>query len=281
MNTPYVPRIRDSLSKKEIIPFIGVYDVFSASIAARYFNGLFLSGYSFAASYYGLPDIGFITWTDMRNFVERVRAILPRHQLLVDIDDGYGDPEIAAHVASRMESAGASGIVLEDQKRPRKCGHMDGKQLLELDEYLVKLKKVLNVRKEMFVIARTDATEEHEIIKRIKEFQETGADAVLVEAIRDIGFIKKLKKITNKPIMINKIAGGKSPDWSLNELKNAGVTFVNYSTPCLFAAQGGVEEAMIHLKNSDGVLGDGNSGRVDLSQCSSITDENLKKGSTA
>jgi 2-methylisocitrate lyase-like PEP mutase family enzyme len=119
---------------------IGVYDVFSATLAARQFGGLFLSGFSFAASHYGLPDHGYIAWTDMLAFAERVRTILPDHHLLVDIDDGYGDPEIVAHVVQRLERAGVSGIVLEDQQRPRRCGHYEGKQILPVPDYLEKLK---------------------------------------------------------------------------------------------------------------------------------------------
>lgn len=81
------------LNQRDIFPFIGVYDVFSASIAAKYYDGIFISGFGFAASHYGLPDIGFIAWSDIVAFVQRVRTILPHHYLLVDIDDGYVDSE--------------------------------------------------------------------------------------------------------------------------------------------------------------------------------------------
>ena len=90
--------LRREVEHNEQVAFTGVYDVFSATIAAKYSRSLFLSGFGFAASYYGLPDIGFIAWTDMVQFVQRIRAVLPEHDLLVDIDDGYGDPEVAAHV---------------------------------------------------------------------------------------------------------------------------------------------------------------------------------------
>src|SRR3990167_8196533 len=86
-------RLRESIASTKILPFIGVYDVFSATVAARHFDSLFVSGFGFAASHYGLPDIGFITWTDIVAFVQRIRTVLPMHNLLVDIDDGYCDPE--------------------------------------------------------------------------------------------------------------------------------------------------------------------------------------------
>src|SRR5215831_16646164 len=176
--------LRRVLTQRAITPFIGVYDVFSASVVAKYYDGIFISGFSFAASFYGLPDIGFIAWSDLLSFVQRVRAVLPRHHMLVDIDDGYCDPEVACHVVALLESSGASGVVLEDQKRPRRCGHFDGKQLLELPEFLAKLKKVLNTRKDMFVVARTDAGGMEEQIVRARSFAEVGADAVLIDGIR-------------------------------------------------------------------------------------------------
>ena len=126
-------RLRDSLNGRAIMPFIGVYDVFSASLAAKHYDALFVSGYGFAASFYGMPDIGFITWSDMVAYAQRIRTVLPSHHLLVDIDDGYVDPEVACHVVSLLEACGASGVVLEDQKRPRRCGHFAGKQIMELD----------------------------------------------------------------------------------------------------------------------------------------------------
>src|SRR5687768_13357881 len=118
MRESYGSLLRREMARRDIIPFIGVYAVFSATVAAEHFDALFASGFSFAASQYGLPDIGFIPWTEIVTFVQRVRAVLPHQHLLVDIDDGYGDGDIAAHVVSVLESAGASGVVLEDQQRP-------------------------------------------------------------------------------------------------------------------------------------------------------------------
>src|SRR5262245_58193425 len=152
-------RLRAALKGRAPIPFIGIYDVFSATLAARHFDALFVSWFGFAASQYGMPDIGFIAWSDMVACVQRLRAVLPAPHLLVDIDDGYGDVEVACHVVRLLESVGASGVVLEDQKRPRRCGHLDGKQLLELDEFRARLRLVLAARRDLVVVARTDATD--------------------------------------------------------------------------------------------------------------------------
>ncbi len=257
---PQKINLKQALETREIIPFIGVYDVFSASIAGKYYDGIFISGFGFAASYYGLPDIGFIAWSDLVAFVQRVKTILPHHYILVDIDDGYVDAEVACHVVSLLESIGVSGIIIEDQKRPRRCGHVDGKLLMDTEDFLEKLNKVLSSRQNLLVIARTDASDLSEILHRAQAYTAAGADAILADGITDLEIIRKLKTITDKPLVFNQIAGGKSPPCSLSQLKDAGVSLVNYSTPCLFAAQAALETEMQLLKEQDGFLQKANIG---------------------
>ena len=247
-------KLRAALEVEPIVPFIGVYDCFSAKVAAQHYPAIFLSGFSFSASYYGLPDEGYVTWTDMVALVQRVRTVLPHHHIIVDIDDGYCDVEVACHVIRLLEQVGASGVMLEDQKRPRKCGHFSGKTLLPQVEYLEKLEKVLNARNDLFIMARTDSLDPEDRIKRAKAYAEAGADAVLVEAINSLDTIRTLKPQVKKPLVVNQIAGGKSPVWTLTDLKEVGVNLVLYSTPTLFAAQSAIESMLNHLKANDGLL---------------------------
>ncbi|HDK37914.1 MAG TPA: isocitrate lyase/PEP mutase family protein [Thiolapillus brandeum] len=267
-------QLRQQLSAGELITFIGVYDVFSASIAARHFNGIFISGFSFAASHYGLPDIGFITWSDIVAFTQRVRTIVPRHHILVDIDDGYCDPEVASHVVSLLERMGASGVILEDQQRPRQCGHFDGKQIMPLEQYCKKLEKVLDTRRDLLVVARSDATDKGEVMERSIAYAQTGADAILVDGVKDLSLLQELRQATGKPVVFNQIAGGKSPLHSISEMRRAGVSMVNYSTPCLFAAQAAVEKAMIELHANDGLLPESPEDS-ELQCCAELLNENL------
>ena len=267
-------RMREAMRQNVITPFIGVYDVFSASLAARHYDALFLSGFGFAASFYGLPDIGFITWTDMVSYVQRIRTVLPSHHLLVDIDDGYTDPETACHVVSVLEASGASGVVLEDQKRPRRCGHFEGKQIMELDEYLAKLRQVLATRRDLFVIARTDSSDPEDMHRRVLAFGEAGADAVLVDGLTSLEMVRKLSAETTRPFCFNQLAGGKSPDCTLAELREAGVKIVIYSTPCLFVVQAAIEDAMTDLKKADGSL---RGSRVGTKDCTRILSDNLAR----
>ncbi len=268
--------LRTRLAGGDIVPFIGVYDVFSASIAARRYDTLFLSGFSFAASHYGLPDIGFIAWSDLVAFVHRLRALLPRAHLLVDIDDGYGDPEIACHVVSLLEAAGASGVILEDQQRPRRCGHLDGKQILPLEQFVDKLERVLATRREMLVVARTDASDPADIRRRARAFDAAGADAILVDGQRDFELLRIIKSEVSRPLAFNMIAGGKSPRCSLPQLAAAGISIAIYSTPCLFAAQAAIASAVDCLERTDGVLPEPAPGRtVGLGACVDRLQENL------
>ncbi|WP_405998379.1 oxaloacetate decarboxylase [Streptomyces sp. NBC_00829] len=261
----YGRTLREAISNSETTPLIGIYDMYSASIAANHYNGFFVSGFGFAASHYGLPDIGFIAWPDMVAFAERLRLAFPRHHMVVDIDDGYVDPEVACHVVQRLERIGVSGVILEDQKRPRRCGHADGKQVLPLEEYLEKLNLVLESRSDLVVVARTDAVEESEIVRRAAALAETDADVVLVDGVRSVEWIRKIRGVVgDKKLMFNQIAGGKSPRLSLPELTELGIDVAIYSTPCLFAAHTAIDSALTDLKNADGRLPDTTRGAAEV-----------------
>lgn len=267
-------RLRAAVLERDIMPFIGTYDVFSAALAGRHFDALFISGFGFAASHYGLPDIGFITWSEIVYYVQRIRTVLPQHHLLVDIDDGYCDPEVACHVVSILEASGASGVVLEDQKRPRRCGHFEGKQIMDLGEYVSKLQHVLATRRDLFVVARTDSSDMDDIERRVLAFAAAGADAVLVDGLTSLDTVRKLSAKVDRPFCFNQIAGGKSPPCTLTELKEAGARLVIYSTPCLFAAQPAIEDALLALKQSDGSLA---GSRIGVKECTRVLQENLAR----
>jgi 2-methylisocitrate lyase-like PEP mutase family enzyme len=268
-------RLKEAVRAEGVTPLIGIFDMFSASVAARHYDGLFVSGFGFAASHYGLPDIGFIAWPDIVAFTRRLRLAFPWHHLLVDIDDGYADPEVACHVVGHLEAGGASGVILEDQDRPRRCGHVDGKRLLPLDDYLEKLDMVLRTRRDLVVVARTDATEEEEILRRAEALAATDADVVLVDGVRSAAWLRKIKAVVGgKPLLFNQIAGGRSPRFSLAELGELGVDVAIYSTPCLFAAQEAMDEALTRLAHDDGRLP---AGPVGVASCLDLLERNISR----
>ncbi|WP_055588184.1 isocitrate lyase/PEP mutase family protein [Peterkaempfera griseoplana] len=275
----YGTALRREIAAPGTTPLIGIYDMYSASVAAEHFDGFFVSGFGFAASHYGLPDIGFIAWPDMAAFVERLRLAFPGRHLLVDIDDGYVDPEVACHVVQRLDRAGASGIILEDQKRPRRCGHADGKLVLPFEEYLEKLHLVLECRGNMVVVARTDAVEEDDILRRAAALAKTDADVVLVDGVRSVEWIRRIRDVLgDKPLLFNQIAGGKSPRLSLPELTALGVDIAIYSTPCLFAAHAAIDAALRDLKAAQGRLPDAADGAaVGVREATRLLERNISR----
>jgi 2-methylisocitrate lyase-like PEP mutase family enzyme len=196
----------------------------------------------------------------------------------VDIDDGYVDPEVACHVVEHLERIGASGVILEDQKRPRRCGHVTGKQILPIEEYLEKLNLVLETRTELVVVARTDATEESEILRRAEMLAATDADVLLVDGVRSAEWIRKVRGVVgNKPLLFNQIAGGLSPRLSLTELEELGVNVAIYSTPCLFAAHTAIVTALVELRANDGRLAEVKSDDVGVATSIGLLERNLSR----
>ncbi|MDA0349154.1 MAG: isocitrate lyase/PEP mutase family protein [Verrucomicrobia bacterium] len=258
---------RRRIGENRILPLIGIYDVFSALIASKSFEGVFCSGYSYAASAYGLPDVGYVNWRDMTDWATKVRHAIPNTQILVDVDDGFGDQVVAANTVRNLEANGLSAVMMEDQKRPRRCGHFEGKEILPIQEYLTKLTTVVESRRSIFVIARTDATDPSEGIDRAVAYAESGADGVMVEAIKDLDTIAKLRSQISVPIMVNQLHGGKSPDWRFDELEDAGASIVIYSTPCLFAAQYGIEKYLQEMVEKRGLP---QQGTVSMDDCAKV-----------
>jgi 2-methylisocitrate lyase-like PEP mutase family enzyme len=274
----YGDALRTEVHNEGTTPLIGIFDMYSASLAAKHYGGMFVSGFGFAASYYGLPDIGFIAWPDMVSFVQRLRLAFPQQHLLVDIDDGYVDPEVACHVVDNLERIGASGVILEDQQRPRRCGHVSGKQILPIEQYLEKLNLVLETRTELLVVARTDATEEREILRRAEILAATDADVLLVDGVRSVEWIRKVRSVVGgKPLLFNQIAGGLSPRLSLTELEELGINVAIYSTPCLFAAHTAMAHALIELRANDGRLAEVKSDDVGVAASIALLEKNISR----
>jgi 2-methylisocitrate lyase-like PEP mutase family enzyme len=252
----YGKSLQQRLDEDSILPLIGVYDVFSATLAARHFDAVFCSGYGLSASYYGLPDEGYIAWTDVVAWVTRIRHVLPETHIVVDIDDGYGDINTAMNAVQRLNAIGASGVIFEDQKRPKKCGHLEGKAIIPLHEYVSRLKKLIEVKGSLVMVARTDASSISEGLDRAEAFAEAGAECVLVEGIKDAEQIRLIRERVGDgtKILVNLIAGGKTKPISLTELHDYGVDIVNYSTPCLYSAHHAIETALKNLTEDDGRL---------------------------
>src|SRR5215510_14803992 len=179
--------IAELLADAQPLGLPGVYDALSALVAARAgFRAVFLSGYSVSATRLAQPHLGLVTQTEMLDVAARVCAAVDV-PVIVDADTGYGNAFNVERTVEDLVGRGAAGCFLEDQVWPKRCGHMEGKRVVPLDEYLPKLRAALRARggAAFHVTARTDARAVlgvEEAIARARAFADAGADAVFVEA---------------------------------------------------------------------------------------------------
>ena len=183
--------IAELLATGEPLVLPGVYDALSARLAAAAgFRAVFLSGFAMAATRLGRPDVGLLTQTEVLDTARLVCAVSPC-PVIVDIDTGWGGPLNVERTVAEQLRLGAAGWFLEDQEWPKRCGHMEGKRVVPLDEYLPKLHAALRLRgdRPFHVTARTDARAVaglDEAVRRARAYAEAGADAVFVEAPESI-----------------------------------------------------------------------------------------------
>lgn len=242
--------LRKLLSERRAIPVPGAHDVVSAMLIEKTgFNALQVSGFGLSATLLGLPDMAFLSFTEVleftRNIVDAVNI-----PVMADADTGYGNAINAMRVTEKFIKAGAAGLNLEDQVFPKRCGHIEGKTIISSNEMILKIKACAKVRDELdrdFVInARTDAIAVagvEEAIRRGNEYIAAGADMIFVEAPRTIEEIERAVKGIDGLVSINlfdNIEGGKTPLISVEELARIGVARVSIPVGTTFAAARGV-----------------------------------------
>jgi len=228
------------LKSKKPLVIPGVYDALGAKIAQKVgFDAMFQTGYGTSATLFGMPDYGFIGATETVDNARRIcRAVsVP---VIVDSDTGYGNALSVWKLVEELESAGASGIFLEDQKWPKRCGHMQGKEVVSQEEYTEKLSAAIDARKskDFIIVARTDARATKgldEAIERGKQNKKTGADAVFVEAPKTLDEMKKIGKEINAPLVANMIEGGATPLNTAETLSKIGFNIILYPLSVLYA----------------------------------------------
>ena len=232
--------LKSMLKSKKPLVIPGVYDALGAKIAQKVgFDTMFQTGYGTSATLFGMPDYGFIGATETVDNARRIcRAVsVP---VIVDSDTGYGNALSVWKLVEELESAGASGIFLEDQKWPKRCGHMQGKEVVSQEEYTEKLSAAIDARKskDFIIVARTDARATKgldEAIERGKQNKKTGADAIFVEAPRTLDEMKKIGKEINAPLVANMIEGGATPLNTAETLSKIGFNIILYPLSVLYA----------------------------------------------
>ncbi len=245
--------------KSKPLVFPGVYDAITARVAQKAgFEAMFQTGYGTSAALLGMPDYGFIGPTETTENARRIckSVSVP---VIVDADTGYGNPLSVWKLVNELESLGAAGIFLEDQKWPKRCGHMIGKEVVPKEEYIEKLRAALDARKskDFIIVARTDARATEGLdgaIERGLLYKEIGADAVFVEAPKSVEEMKKIGKSIKAPLVANMIEGGATPVLSSKELHKMGFNLILYPLSVLYANTYATLQILKELRKSGTTL---------------------------
>jgi len=266
-------RLRQLLQKPGIIRSLGAHDVFTARlIEAAGLETVFIGGFGTSASLLGLPDVGFLTLTEMADAVRRMaqRVSIP---VVADGDTGHGDLHNVFRTVREFEQAGAAGILLEDQVTPKRCGHFAGKQVIAVEEMVLKLKAALDARRDpdFVIVARTDAVAVEGIdaaIARANRYGETGADVCFIEAPNSQKELERIPREVRYPLLVNMLTGGATPILPVAELEKLGYKIVVCPIESLLVAGAAIQRLIQTLLDR---------GRVDLPAEEMMTFAQVKK----
>lgn len=271
-------RIRDLLAAGHTVNMPGVYDALTARLASEAgFEVSFVSGYSVSAARLAAPDFGYLTQTEMAQTAREVCRV-SGGPVIVDADTGYGNALSAMRTAREFHAAGASGIFLEDQEWPKKCGHFEGKRVVPAEEWLAKLRAVRDLAREgvdLFLVARTDAraaVSMEDAVARARAAMEVGVDAVFVEAPRSVDELRAIADATPGAVRVaNMVEGGRTPLLTPAELHDLGYDLVVTPLTGLFAATRALREAFGTLRR-EGTLRDHMDTIVSFREFEQVTD---------
>ena len=218
------------------------------------FEAVYLSGAGLTNTFYGMPDLGFLSLSDVAQHTAAIRnaVALP---IIVDADTGFGNAVNVRHTVRTLERAGANAIQLEDQVSPKKCGHFEGKGVVSLAEMVGKVRAAVDAREhgDFLVIARTDATAIEGIdaaIARAAAYAEAGADITFVEAPESVEAMRRIPRELSCPQVVNIVIGGKTPTLDVSEFAAMGFGLVLYANAALQGAVRGMTQALQQLRDS-------------------------------
>ena len=232
----------------------GVWDALSARLADQAgFGTVFLSGYAVSGTLLGMPDYGYLTQTEMAEVARRVCTANPNLEVVVDADTGYGNALNTMRTVELWQQAGASGMFLEDQVWPKRCGHMAGKQVIEREDWLAKLRAAVHVATDLHVTARTDARSAigmTEAIERAKMARDTGVDALFVEAPESIAELEQIAAaLPDITLVANMVETGRTPLLTPKELADLGFLLVVSPLSALFTMAKAMQRSLEVLRD--------------------------------
>ena len=246
-------QLRKLLNLPGIISAPGAYDCLTAKIIEQAgFPAIYMTGAGTSVARFGYPDLAITTETEM---VSSARAIVASTDIpvIADADTGYGGILNIQRTIRDYEQAGVAGIHIEDQEFPKRCGHLNGKQVIESDEMVPRIKAAVDARidHDFVVIVRTDAlavTGWEDTIERCYQYIDAGADGLFVEAIRSIEEAETIVNLFQVPIMYNYVETGKSPLINKDDLESMGFKIVIYPVSALLSVTNVVANVMSELK---------------------------------
>jgi 2,3-dimethylmalate lyase len=249
------PIWKQLLARGEPLLLPGAHDALSARLIERAgFSAYVIGGYALVGSRYALPDIGLAGFGEMSAGMRDIISA-SRLPVLVDCDDGYGDAKNAARTIRGYEAMGVSAVFMEDQKAPKRCGHMAGKEVIDADAMAAKLRAAVAAREnpDTFIIARTDARAVHgldEALRRGDLYLKAGADGLFIEAPQTVAELERVgRAFQGVPQLANMVeGGGMTPVLPPNELFRLGFAMVAYPVSLIFRVARTIEKALADLK---------------------------------
>lgn len=245
---------RAGLTSGTLQRFPGAFNPLSAKlIQDKGFEGVYISGAVISADL-GLPDIGLTTLTEVAT---RARQIARMTDLpaLVDADTGFGEPMNVARTVQELEDAGVAGLHIEDQVNPKRCGHLDGKAVVDSDTAIKRIRAAVDARRDpnLLIMARTDIRALDGLdaaIDRAKQLVDAGADAIFPEAMATLAEFEAVRAAVDVPLLANMTEFGKSELFSNEQLANIGINMVIYPVSLLRLAMGAAERGLDDLAAS-------------------------------
>ena len=233
--TPAGERFAALVRRGPILPMPGAYNGLAALQAkAAGFEALYLSGAAMSASM-GLPDLGILTVEDVCVFIRQMSRAA-RLPVLVDGDTGYGEALNVMHMVRAFEEAGAAAVHIEDQVLPKKCGHLNDKKLLPVEEMAAKVAAAARARRHLYIIARTDAAASEGLegaVARACRYLEAGADAIFPEALTSAEMFREFARRIEAPLLANMTEFGRSPYFTAEEFQAMGYRMVIWPVSAL------------------------------------------------
>lgn len=244
--------LRAALATGRLLQFPGAFNPLSAKlIEDKAFDGVYISGAVISADL-GLPDIGLTTLTEVAARAQQISRMtdLPS---LVDADTGFGEPMNVARTVQTLEDAGVAGLHIEDQVNPKRCGHLDGKAVVDSETATRRIRAAVDARRDpnLLIMARTDIRAIDGLavaIDRAKALVDAGADAIFPEAMADLAEFEAIRGAVDVPILANMTEFGKSELFTATQLADIGINMVIYPVSLLRLAMGAAERGLDSLR---------------------------------